>query len=338
MTVSPARRVGLGQPHALGQPPAPAGSDARAVTSVPDVRVVVVTYSSGECLGAFLDSLRRATRRKYEVVLADNGATDGCADGSVEAAARRPGVTVRPTGGNLGYGRAANVGARGAAAEWLVVANPDIIWRPGSLDMLLDAAARYPDAASLGPAIVTPDRRLYPSARALPSLGRGTGHAVCGWWWPGNPWTAAYRNERGEPREGGAGWLSGSCLLLRRCAFEQVRGFDPAYFMYFEDVDLCDRLSRAGWRNVYVPAAVVEHAGGHATLRVPAQMLRAHHRSAYRYLATRYAGWPWLPVRLVLAVGLALRYLLSVGLNRAAEGAQPTRSADTVGEGPMFGW
>ena len=325
MTVSPARRVGLGQPH------------APAVTSVPDVRVVVVTYSSGECLGAFLDSLHCATRRKYEVVLADNGSTDGCMDGSVEAAARRPGVTVRPTGGNLGYGRAANAGALGAAAEWLVVANPDIIWRPGSLDTLLDAAARYPDAASLGPAIVTPDRRLYPSARALPSLGRGTGHAVCGWWWPGNPWTAAYRNERGEPREGAAGWLSGSCLLLRRCAFEQVLGFDPAYFMYFEDVDLCDRLSRAGWRNVYVPAAVVEHAGGHATLRVPAQMLRAHHRSAYRYLATRYAGWPWLPVRLVLAVGLALRYLLSVGLNRAAEGAQPTRSADTVGEGPMFG-
>jgi N-acetylglucosaminyl-diphospho-decaprenol L-rhamnosyltransferase len=306
-----------------------AGAPARSgvpTAAAPDVQVVVVTYSPGACLAAFLDSLRQATRRSYEVVLADNGSTDG----AVEAAARRPEVTVRRTGGNIGYGRAANVGAQASTAEWLVVANPDIIWRPGSLDMLLDAAARYPDAAALGPAIVTPDRRLYPSARALPSLGRGTGHALCGWWWPGNPWTAVYRNERGQPAETAAGWLSGSCLLLRRGAFEQVRGFDPAYFMYFEDVDLCDRLSRAGWRNIYVPAAVVEHAGGHATARMPAEMLRAHHRSAYRYLAARHPGWRWLPVRLALAVGLALRYLLSVGLNRAAEGAQPTRSADVL--------
>ena len=308
---------------------APARSGVRAA-AVKDVRVVVVTYSPGACLATFLDSLHHATRRSYEVVLADNGSTDG----SVEAAARRPEVTVRRTGGNLGYGRAANEGARASAAEWLVVANPDIIWRPGSLDTLLDAAARYPDAASLGPAIVTPDSRLYPSARALPSLGRGTGHALCGWWWPGNPWTAVYRNERERPAETPAGWLSGSCLLLRRCAFEQVRGFDPVYFMYFEDVDLCDRLSRAGWRNIYVPSAVVEHAGGHATVRVPAEMLRAHHRSAYRYLAARHPGWRWLPVRLALAVGLALRYLLSVGLNRAAEGAQPTRSADVLAPPP----
>ena len=310
---------------------APAGAPAvpgSLPRTVPHVRVVVVTYSPGECLPAFLHSLRQATRRAYEVVLADNGSTDG----SVEAAARRPGVTLRPTGGNLGYAGGANAGALGCAAEWLVVANPDILWRPGSLDTLLDAAARHPHAASLGPAIVTPDGRLYPSARALPSLGRGTGHALCGWWWPGNPWTAAYRNERGRPQETAVGWLSGSCLLLRRSAFEQIRGFEPAYFMYFEDVDLCDRLGRAGWRNIYVPAAVVEHAGGHATLRMPAEMLRAHHRSAYRYLAARHAGWRWLPLRLALAAGLALRYLLSVGLNRAAEGAQPTRSADVLGD------
>ena len=73
------------------------------------------------------------------------------------------------------------------------------------------------------------------------------------------------------PVERTAGWLSGSCLLLRRDAFDAVGGFDPGYFMYFEDVDLGDRLGDAGWHNVYVPAAVVSHVGGHATVRDPAR-------------------------------------------------------------------
>ncbi len=198
------------------------------------------------------------------------------------------------------------------------------------VDALLAAATRWPAAGAFGPAIVTPDGQLYPSARALPSLGRGIGHALAGWWWPTNPWTAAYRQERESPAEGECGWLSGSALLVRREAFEAVGGFDPRYFMYFEDVDLCDRLARAGWSSVYVPSAVVEHSGGHATRRVPERMQRAHHASAYRYLADRYRGLRWLPVRMVLRTGLLARYLLSRVSVRTAEGAAPTRSADLL--------
>jgi len=261
------------------------------------------------------------------VVLADNGS----ADGVPEAAAEEPGVTLVRTGGNVGYGRAANVGARGAAAPWLLIANPDVRWcQPGAIDALLAAAARWPRAGAFGPAIVTPDGRLYPSARALPSLGRGIGHALAGWWWPTNPWTSSYRQERESPVEGECGWLSGSALLVRRDAFESVGGFDPKYFMYFEDVDLCDRLARAGWSSIYVPSAVVEHSGGHATRRVPKLMLRAHHTSAYRYLADRYRGLRWMPVRFVLRLGLLARYLLARVSVRTAEGAAPTRSADLL--------
>ena len=66
------------------------------------------------------------------------------------------------------------------------------------------------------------------------------------------------------------GWLSGSCLLLRRAAFDAVGGFDARYFMYMEDVDLGDRLGKAGWLNVYVPSAEVLHDKGHSTGRDPA--------------------------------------------------------------------
>jgi N-acetylglucosaminyl-diphospho-decaprenol L-rhamnosyltransferase len=289
--------------------------------------IVVVTYSPGSSLDHFLDTLEKATERPYQVVLADNGSTDGVPE---RAASTRTGLTLVHTGGNVGYGRAVNAGMPAVPGEWVLIANPDVTFEPGSLDTLAAAAERWPRAGALGPAILSPDGSLYPSARSLPSLGRGIGHALCGWWWPSNPWTAAYRRERGAPVEGPAGWLSGSCLLVRRTAFDAVTGFDPTYFMYFEDLDLCERLGTAGWQSVYVPTAVVTHEGAHATKHAPAEMLAAHHASAYQYLARHYTGLRWLPVRLVLRLGLAARLALSRVITRIGAGARPTRSADTL--------
>ena len=283
--------------------------------------VVVVTYSPGTTLQTFLDSVPAATTAEVDVVLADNGSTDG----SVERAQHRANVRVVPTGGNLGYGGAANVGVAHTDTELVLISNPDIIWRAGALDELIGATARWPQAGAFGPLILTPSGEIYPSARALPSLGRGIGHAVFGWWWPSNPWTQSYRRERGEPAEGPTGWLSGSCLLVRRPAFDAVGGFDPEYFMYFEDVDLGERLGRLGWQSVYVPDAVVEHTGGHATARESARMAVEHHRSAARYLSRRYPGWRWLPVRSALRAGLWLRSLLARRIPSVAEGAAPQR-------------
>jgi N-acetylglucosaminyl-diphospho-decaprenol L-rhamnosyltransferase len=292
------------------------------------LRVVVVTYSPGPALPAFLASLASATSLPYEVVLADNGSTDGAPE-----AAEGPGVRLLRTGGNLGYGKAANLGASGFEGDWLVVANPDVVWEPGSLDALVAAGERWPAAGCLGPAIRTPDGRLYPSARAFPSLGRGTGHAVLGPFWPGNPWTRSYRAEQGRPEEGTTGWLSGSCMLLRRRAFESVGGFDPSYFMYCEDMDLCHRLALAGWQNVHVPGAVVTHVGGHATSRIGRAMVAEHHRSLYRYLSRQYAGPARAPLRALLGLGLLLRYLVATRVRAVGEGAAPTRSADLL-DGP----
>jgi N-acetylglucosaminyl-diphospho-decaprenol L-rhamnosyltransferase len=285
------------------------------------ITVVTVTYSPGEALTTFLDSLERATAAPVEVVLADNGSDDG----SVEIAAKRPGVRIVPTGGNVGYGRAVNVGVGASTGELVVIANPDVIWEPDSLDELVAAAQRWPGAGSIGPMIKTPSGAVYPSARALPSLGRGIGHALCGWWWPSNPWTAAYRRERGELAEGPTDWLSGSCMLVRRAAFDAVAGFDPAYFMYFEDVDLGERLGKAGWQNVYVPSAVVVHTGGHATSRDPERMAVEHHHSAWIYIANRYRGRRWAPVRWMLRAGLAGRAILAKRVRSVAEGAAPQR-------------
>ncbi|WP_462203344.1 glycosyltransferase family 2 protein [Frankia sp. CcWB3] len=296
----------------------------------PEIRVVVVTFRSGEVIGAFLDSLAKATTRPYEVVVVDNSPH---LDEGTRAAAERAEVRLARPGRNLGYGTAVNRGAAGARGPWLVISNADISFAPGAVDELIVAADRWPGGGAFGPGIINPDGALYPSARDLPSLGRGVGHALFGWCWPTNPWTASYRRERGLPREMTAGWLSGSCQLLRREAFEAVGGFDESYFMFMEDVDLGRRVGEVSWQSVYVPSAVVEHLGGHSTKRSSRRMVLAHHRSMFRYLSRQYPGNARAPLRLLLGVGLVVRLLLALIFARDSAGAKATRSADLLPRG-----
>ncbi|MFT3899580.1 MAG: glycosyltransferase family 2 protein [Gordonia sp. (in: high G+C Gram-positive bacteria)] len=276
--------------------------------------VVTVTYSSGDYLKSFLDTLAHATEADPRVVIADNGSDDG----APEAAERDyPRVTLLHTGANLGYGGAINraVALVDPAVEFIVVANPDVAWGPGSLDDLLAAAGRWPRAGALGPLIREPDGSVYPSARQVPRLVSGTGHALLGAVWKNNPFTRAYLDEDNDA-ERPVGWLSGSCLLLRRAAFDAIDGFDEGYFMFMEDVDLGDRLARAGWQNIFVPTAEVLHTKGHAASKNPELMLPAHHRSAYKFQADRNPGALRAPLRWGLRAGLALRSRVAVRLAR----------------------
>lgn len=283
-----------------------------------NLTVVTVTYSPGPHLNRFLATLSLATDRPVTVIMADNGSVDGTPEAALED---YPNTRLLRTGGNLGYGRAVNRAVAETFSdaeypEFFVIANPDVQWGPGSIDALVEAAGRWPRAGSLGPLIRDPDGSVYPSARHLPSVVRGGMHAMIGPLWRRNPWTAAYRQERLEPSERPVGWLSGSCLLVRSSAFDEIGGFDERFFMYMEDVDLGDRLGRAGWQNVYVPTAEVLHAKGHATGRDPATNLAAHHRSTYIYLADRYPKWWQAPLRLAMRAALGVRSGLVVRHSR----------------------
>lgn len=291
--------------------------------------VVTVTYSPGKYLDQFLESLDSATDEKPLVIIADNGSTDG----SPEAAAvKYPHARLFRTGANLGYGGAVNraVAEIDDSVEFIAVVNPDVTWHPGALDGLLEAAERWPRAGALGPLIREPDGSRYPSARAVPNLTSGAGHALLGKIWAGNPWTQQYRQDNEAVTERTVGWLSGSCLLLRRAAFDSVNGFDSRYFMYMEDVDLGDRLGTAGWLNVYVPSVEVTHSKGHAAGRHPELMLPAHHASAYRFQADRHPHLWQAPLRWALRAGLAVRSKVVVAAALRQRQIDDKREADDV--------
>src|SRR5689334_21156674 len=114
----------------------------RTPTPRPDVRVVCVVYHPGDELATFARTLATASDAEVELVIVDNG-TDPTVARQV---ADEAGARLLTPGANLGYGGGANLGAAGATAPWIVVANSDIEWQPGSLDALVEAGRSDPRA------------------------------------------------------------------------------------------------------------------------------------------------------------------------------------------------
>jgi len=268
--------------------------------------VVTVAYNSSGHMEHFLGSLRSTEDRPWRVVIADNASADV---DELDRIAARHDAEVLHLPENLGYGGAINEAVRTLppSIDWVLVVNPDVVFKDGAIGKLLAAGLSDDAVGGVGPGVVDADGVVYPSARNLPSLRTGVGHAVFVRIWPANPWTRAYLSDRGSTDARPAGWLSGSCILVRRTAFDAIGGFDDGYFMYFEDVDLGYRLGRAGWTNLYWPGAVVEHSGAHSTSRDSARMILVHHASAARYLDKKYSGWYLAPLRLALRSGLRMR-------------------------------
>ncbi|HXZ82431.1 MAG TPA: glycosyltransferase family 2 protein [Acidimicrobiales bacterium] len=287
---------------------------------------VVVNYNAGSALAECVASLRSAG--VAPVVVVDNGSEDGSL-ATIDTGDSV--VRIVPAGKNLGYGRAVNRGATHLATPFVLVVNPDVVVEPDAVDALARRLEAEPDVAVVGPLIRNPGGSTYPSARSFPSFTVGAGHALVGMFWPDNRWTRRYRDGPSPDAGGRRGtrevdWVSGSCALVRREAFVAVGGFDEGYFMYVEDLDLCWRLRRAGWRVLYEPAAAVTHRRGLSTAAHPYRMLVAHHRSTLRFARKSLVGAR--TVLLILVVpGLGARLAVACCLQMISElgGRRPPR-------------
>ncbi|HEY2956715.1 MAG TPA: glycosyltransferase family 2 protein [Actinomycetota bacterium] len=291
----------------------------------PQVAVVLVTYESAADLPGCVESVGRAAPQGgVDVVVVDNASRDDSAE-----VARALGLKVIENPANEGYARAMNAGAAASSSAWLLALNPDTRLGPGSLARMLATGGSDPAIGCVGPDLRNPDGTAYPTGRRFPSLLVGGLHALLAPFWPGNPATRHYHmagSDRSRPLA--VDWVSGACMLLRRSAFEAVGGFDGGYFMYFEDMDLCLRLARAGWRVVLDPVAKVEHAGGNSSRRAPYRKVLSHHRSSLRFYTRRFARDPRILLTPLVAAGLALRG--AVSLARTAQ----VRRSEAAGRRP----
>ena len=227
-----------------------------------EVCVAVVSWNTRDVLERCLHALEPDVRSGLaEVRVVDNGSSDG----SPELVRDHFGWAVlEEPGKNLGYGPAVNLVAGQTDTPWLVASNADVEPEPGALARLL-ATGRESGAGAVAPRLILPDGSTQHSVygfanfpgliafnsgayRLVPGLGDRL--LIEGHWDPSRP--------RVVP------WALGAFLAVRRQAFDMAGGFDPAQWLYAEDVDLGWRLRRSGWKTLYDPAARVHHASGAA--------------------------------------------------------------------------
>lgn len=271
------------------------------------VEAVVVNYNSGDHLKLAVESLLRAGVERIWIV--DNGSTDGSSDLVAKVGHS---VQVLIPGENLGYGRAVNYAFQRCISKYFLVCNPDIELDPDAVANMATEIESHSECALVGPRILNSDDTIYPSVRRFPSLLDSAGHAILGQFLPNNPFTRRYRLlDMDHKTSFEADWVSGACFLVRSDVFSQVGGFDPAFFMYLEDVYLCRQIGKFGYTIRYCGRAVVRHWQGVSTAKRPLTMIFAHHRSLWTYSKLTKTGWKKLELPIV-GIGIVVRLLVSL--------------------------
>ncbi|MEX0984174.1 MAG: glycosyltransferase family 2 protein [Actinomycetota bacterium] len=264
-----------------------------------DVAVVIVNYDTGSWLARCLDSLeRRRGSVKTEIIVVDNASRDGS-----ERAAERSGVQLVRNPTNVFLSPAWNQGARLTEAPFLLFLNPDTEWFSGTVEDLVAVGRSHPRAGIVGPMIRDPAGVVYPSGRTFPSVLDAAGHAFLAPFSRANPFTRRYEMDGWDrTTERSVDWVSGCCMLIPREAFDAVGGFDEAFPLYAEELDVATRLHDAGWSVVFTPEVEVLHQIGVSTggVRRPHRLVVMHSTSMYRYYAKHRAGG-WRRLTLPLA-------------------------------------
>lgn len=246
----------------------------------PAVSAVIVHFGSADYTAQVVRRLRSfAGPEQYEIIVVDNAA-DTPFPGADFPQAR----TVRMEE-NRGYGAACNHGAAASRGRNILILNNDLDFPDDPLPVLLREAEAHPRRGAVGPALRFPDGRFQLS-------------------WGDDPALLSEFRERRRQQESRTGegealrkraadsrrartvdWITGACMLIPREAWDAVGGFDEAYFFYFEDVDLCRRLRRAGYEIRYAPDAVVVHFGGGSSAPADPRIMSWYRREQLRYYA-----------------------------------------------------
>jgi len=286
------------------------------------VDIVIVNYETADLVDDCLRSIAESAPAVLgDVIVVDNSDVPDAADSVVR---RHPGVRLVRPGTNVGYGAGANLGVRASTAEYVLVLNADTCVRPGTVEALVADLEEHPEAGIAGPRLVDTSGVPQPSCSRFPTPGRLVLHET-GLWKVLRRTSFADRSRPFFDSDVAAvvPCVLGAALCIRRRDFDCVGGFDPGYFMYYEEVDLCRRLLDRGVVTRYVPSATVVHVGAASTVSHRAAMQREFVRGLARY--TRQHGHDPGLLRLRLAAITAASAWLAgdVLLGQRAAGRSP---------------
>ncbi|MEO9959334.1 MAG: glycosyltransferase family 2 protein [Nisaea sp.] len=278
----------------------------RPETMLPGCAVIVVSYHTGPCLmDCILAVLGEASA--HEVVIVDNGNPPDVVAALQEMAASEPRLTLLTGHGNVGFGKACNLGAKATTSPYVLMLNPDSVLGSGSLDGAMSLLGTRPDIALYTIRIENPDG----------SEQRGCRRNLM------TPWTCLveafglYRlgfrrinlnHTPPPPALVEVECISGSFMLFPRPVFEKIGGMDEEYFLHMEDVDTCQRVRKAGGSIWFDPAFSAVHVQGTSEV-TKLYIERQKTKGGTLYFSKHFGGWA-NPLVTLVNIALWLRFSL----------------------------
>jgi len=276
-----------------------------------DLSIIIVNYNSKDYLRRCIDSIAANTHGiEYEIIVVDSASFDGCGE---MLRRHHPKVRFIQNERNVGFAHSNNIGADSSQGDVLLFLNPDAEMHEPAIPRLYSSFQGLSNVGAAGCRLLNTDGSLQTSCvQPFPTvLNQVLDAQILQRWFPRvGLWTSAATFGNGaKPVEVEA--LSGACMMIRRGVFDQVGGFSRDYFMYGEDLDLCYKTRQAGFRNYYVPEAViVHHGGGSSKLARSAFADVMMRESVSRFLAKSRGNWYRTCYRLALIAASATRLLL----------------------------
>jgi N-acetylglucosaminyl-diphospho-decaprenol L-rhamnosyltransferase len=266
----------------------------------------VVNTEQRELLVRCLDAIARerdALPFETEVIVLDNASHDGSA-----TAARRHRTAPEVIALDRRRGKGENDTAllQRTGGRYALLLNEDSELRPGAVAALRDALEERSNAAAAGARLLRPDGSVQPSAWRFPSPAT----ALVGALFLHRRFTVQSRGQRTRAVD----WAQSAALLVRTEAAREVEWFDPAFFVYSDEVDFCRRLRDAGWRTLYVPGAEAIHHEQLSTGAVPERRIVELSRNRDRYMRKHHSAAAAAVVRVLTAWAYAVRSLAAVVL------------------------
>lgn len=277
-----------------------------------DISVVVVSYNVKQYLEQSLDSIFKALKGfTAEVFVIDNDSGDGS---SSMVKKRFPRVRLIENRENTGFARANNQALSLSAGEFVCLINPDTLVREDTFRVCLGYLRKHPEAGAAGCKILNPDgtlqlacRRSFPTPWIAFSKITGLSRLF-----PKSRLFGRYNLTYLDPDQTAeVEALSGSFMMVRRKAVDQVGFLDEDFFLYGEDLDWCYRIHEKGWKIVYLPSTQIVHYKGRSTQEASMDSLKVFYGAMRLFVKKHFrSGWSFIP-QWILLTGIGLRWMVS---------------------------
>lgn len=272
--------------------------------------IVIVSWNVSEDIVNCLRSIEgNRPRDDYEVIVVDNASTDGTAD-ILKRDFSDSRLTVNKE--NRGFSAANNQAIKVAKGQYVLLLNPDTVVHAKALDSLISFLDANEEVGACGPSFLYKDgtyimpagnpptfRSLLHGKTVLRSTGIFRGH-----------YNKLKMRDFDFQKQAEVKLLSGAAAMIRRSVLEEVDMMDESFFLYYEDTDLFLRISKAGWRMVYVPEAVITHIGGRSSAQLSGNKQVLLYKSLFIYLRKHRGKWQTWLFALIFKPGVVIREIV----------------------------